>query len=101
MHTARAHLEPRGPWNMHQPHGFLVRECFSEYHRRLFNTCPAHARCQKVAATSTTTIGSDDGFRLGRLVSLFSDSHLMLLKASQRLHHINFADDHAQYWIQS
>ena len=44
MHTDRAHLGPHGSWNVHQPHGFLVRECFSEHHRRLLNTCPAYAR---------------------------------------------------------
>ena len=51
MRTTRAHLEPCCSWDMHQPHGFLVRECCSEHHWRLLNTCPAYARCQKIAAT--------------------------------------------------
>ena len=101
MHAARAHLGSCCSWRLHQPHGLLVRKCFGEHHWRLLDPCPAHARCQKLAAASTTAIGSDDGLRLGRLVGLFRDSRLMVLTACQRLHHINLADDYPQYWIQS
>lgn len=72
MHAARAHLGSCSSWDLHQSHGFLVRQCFSEHHRRLLDTCPTNARCQKLAATSTTTIGSYDGLRIGRLVGLSS-----------------------------
>lgn len=101
VHATRAHLGSCCAWDLHQPHGFLVCECFSEHYRRLFDTCPADACCQKLAATPTTAVGSHDGLRLGRLVRLFSDSRLTMLTVSQRLHHIDPADDHARYWIQS
>lgn len=100
VHATRAHLGSCCPRELHQSHGFLVCECFSEHHRRLPDTCPAYARCQKLAATSTTAVGSHNGLRLGWLVRL-SSSRLTMLTASQRLHHIDLADDHPQYWIQS
>ena len=101
VHAARAHLGSCCPWDLHQSHGFLVCKCFSEHRRRLLNTGPAYARCQKLAATSTTAVGSHNSLRLGRLVGLSSRSRLTMLTASQRLHHIDLADDHSQYRIQN
>lgn len=72
VHATRAHLGSCCPRELHQSHGFLVCECFSEHHRRLPDTCPAYARCQKLAATSTTAVGSHNGLRLGWLVRLSS-----------------------------
>lgn len=101
MHAARAHLGSCCPWDLHQPHGFLVRKRFSQYYWRLLDSRPAYARYQKFAATSTTAVGSDSGLRLGWLVGLSGNSRLIVLTASQRVHHIDLADDHPQDWIQS
>ena len=101
VHADRAHLGSYCSWDLHQPHGILVRKRFSEHHWRFLDTCSAHACYQKIAATSTTTIGFDDGLCIGRLVGIFNPSRFIMLTANQRLHHIDPANDHPQAWIQS
>ena len=73
VHAHSTHLGSQCTWDLHQPHGFLVRECFGEHYWRLLDTCPTYACRQKLAAASTTKNGSCHGLRLGRLVGDASD----------------------------